>query len=169
MVSSNLLKLWPSLNLVSHCLRTDSQLEQQTANIANGAATLWCITTADCSDSVLKKRNHPEALACLIAGWRVGAQAPLFYTNLLLVLVLLCLDSPEAALVRVITFWGLETKAHLENLVAVFTLGKIYNKKNFLAVWVWSGELWASGTVSRQLCFAFAPWTVKFCLEIVVL
>lgn len=54
-----------------------------------------------------------------------GAQAPLFYTNLLLVLVLLCLDSPEAALVRVITFWGLETKAHRENLVAVFTLGKI--------------------------------------------
>lgn len=46
MVSSNLLKLCPSLNLVSHCVRADSQLEQQTADIANGTATLWCITTA---------------------------------------------------------------------------------------------------------------------------
>lgn len=45
MVTSNLLKLWPSLNLVSHCLRTDSQLEQQTANIENEMVTLWCVTT----------------------------------------------------------------------------------------------------------------------------
>lgn len=69
-VSSNLLKLWPSLNLVSHCLRTDSQLEQQTANIANEMATLWWITTVpvDCSDSLLKKKSHPEVLACLIIG-----------------------------------------------------------------------------------------------------
>lgn len=126
----------------------------------------------DCSGSLLKKRNPLEVLACLTVWQREGAQASLStqsVANLVLTLVLLCSNSPEADLVYVITFLGFgdksESKKCLETRLLCLHLAKFKTNKapGRVGLIRWAVSLMTCLQLSPG-SFAFAPWTAKFLL-----